>query len=48
MPSTEGWWLEILHFRNTLMTRRCIMGKYFIGWLLGVPVVVLVIIYLIF
>jgi hypothetical protein len=25
-----------------------IMGKYFLGWILGVPVVVLVIIYLIF
>jgi hypothetical protein len=26
--------------------RRGVMGKYFVGWLLGVPVVVLVIIYL--
>jgi len=24
------------------------MGKYFLGWILGVPVIVLVIIYLIF
>jgi hypothetical protein len=24
------------------------MGKYFLGWLLGVPVIVLVIIYLVF
>jgi bacteriorhodopsin len=24
-----------------------VMGKYFIGWLLGVPVIVLVIIYLV-
>jgi len=24
------------------------MGKYFLGWLLGVPVVVLVLIYLVF
>lgn len=48
MPSTERGWLDALLFPNTLMTRRCIMGKYFIGWLLGVPVVVLVIIYLIF
>jgi len=24
------------------------MGKYFVGWILGVPVVVLVIIYLLF
>ena len=26
--------------------RRSVMGKYVVGWLLGVPVVVLVIIYL--
>jgi bacteriorhodopsin len=26
--------------------RRSVMGKYVIGWLLGVPVIVLVIIYL--
>jgi hypothetical protein len=25
-----------------------IMGKYFLGWILGVPVIVLVILYLIF
>jgi hypothetical protein len=25
-----------------------VMGKYFVGWLLGVPVFVLVILYLIF
>ncbi len=25
-----------------------IMGKYFVGWILGVPVILLVIIYLIF
>jgi hypothetical protein len=24
------------------------MGKYFLGWLLGVPVVVLVVVYLVF
>jgi len=24
------------------------MGKYFLGWILGVPVVVLIVIYLIF
>lgn len=28
--------------------RRHVMGKYLIGWILGVPVFVLVIIYLIF
>jgi hypothetical protein len=28
--------------------RRNLMGKYLIGWLLGVPVIVLVIIYLFF
>ena len=27
--------------------RRSVMGKYFVGWLLGVPVFVLVIIYLV-
>ncbi|MGH8627651.1 MAG: hypothetical protein ACREYC_21060 [Gammaproteobacteria bacterium] len=32
----------------TRYQRRIAMGKYFVGWLLGVPVVVLVIIYLIF
>jgi bacteriorhodopsin len=29
-------------------TKEHIMGKYFIGWLLGVPVVVLVLAYLVF
>jgi hypothetical protein len=29
-------------------SRRATMGKYFLGWLLGVPVVVLVLIYLFF
>jgi len=28
--------------------RRSVMGKYVIGWMLGVPVIVLVIIYLLF
>ncbi len=32
--------------RHLFYFRRTAMGKYFIGWLLGVPVVVLVIIYL--
>jgi type VI protein secretion system component VasF len=31
-----------------LNNRRRIMGKYVLGWFLGVPVVVLVVIYLIF
>ena len=30
------------------LERRIAMGKYVLGWLLGVPVIVLVIIYLIF
>ncbi len=30
------------------LTEASIMGKYLLGWLLGVPVIVLVIIYLIF
>jgi len=33
---------------SRLNRRKPIMGKYFLGWILGVPVVVLVIIYLIF
>lgn len=28
--------------------REMIMGKYFIGWLLGIPAVVLVVLYFIF
>lgn len=48
-PITARWWLGIfLRQKHTLIARRGIMGKYFIGWLLGIPVVVLVIIYLIF
>lgn len=35
-------------FYCSLIGRRDIMGKYFIGWLLGVPVIVLLIIYFIF
>lgn len=31
---------------RTMNTRRIPMGKYFIGWILGVPVIVLVIIYI--
>jgi hypothetical protein len=31
-----------------VLQRRGIVAKYFIAWLLGVPVIVLVIIYLIF
>jgi hypothetical protein len=30
------------------LTGASIMGKYLLGWILGVPVIVLVIIYLIF
>ncbi len=30
------------------LTGASVMGKYFLGWIMGVPVVVLVIIYLIF
>lgn len=32
----------------TRIGKEFIMGKYFIGWLLGVPAVVLVILYFIF
>jgi len=34
--------------QSHLLSRRNVMGKYLIGWLLGVPVIVLVIIYLFF
>jgi len=48
-PIAARWWMEILlRQKHTLIARSGIMGKYFVGWLLGVPVVVLVIIYLIF
>ena len=30
---------------TTLSGRRIVMGKYLLGWVLGVPVIVLVIIY---
>ena len=30
------------------LTGATLMGKYFLGWIMGVPVIVLVIIYLIF
>lgn len=33
---------------STIIHEEATMGKYFLGWLLGVPVVVLVIVYLIF
>ena len=33
--------------RGFVAKRRKVMGKYALGWLLGVPVVVLVIVYLI-
>ena len=32
----------------TSIRKEFIMGKYFIGWLLGIPAVVLVILYFIF
>jgi len=33
---------------STSIQREFIMGKYFLGWLLGIPAVVLVILYFIF
>jgi len=39
------YWNSKLIIRNT--AKEIKMGKYFLGWLLGVPVFVLVIIYLI-
>jgi hypothetical protein len=38
----------ILIARPSPHQRSAIMGKYFLGWLLGVPAVVLFILYLIF
>jgi hypothetical protein len=32
----------------TRIGKECIMGKYFLGWLLGVPAIVLVLLYLVF
>lgn len=47
-----GGRLRQLRFRleseMTNALRRSIMGKYVVGWILGVPVVVLVIIYMLF
>jgi len=34
-------------FRDTGISRSKIMGKYLIGWILGVPVVVLVVVYIV-
>jgi hypothetical protein len=34
--------------RLALPYRKQLMGKYFLGWLLGVPVIVLAVIYIIF
>jgi hypothetical protein len=39
---------EIRRYAIAFFIRRYLMGKYLIGWLLGVPVIVLVIIYLFF
>lgn len=38
----------ILQVITTIQMRRTIMGKYVLGWILGVPTVVLVVAYLIF
>jgi len=40
--------LGIMNPSSTSIGREFIMGKYFIGWLLGIPAVVLVILYFIF
>jgi hypothetical protein len=33
---------------TVVLLRRIVMGKYLIGWLLGIPAIVLVFIYLVF
>jgi hypothetical protein len=38
----------ILNPRSQTDERRTIMGKYFLAWILGVPAIVLVILYLFF
>lgn len=38
----------IMNPSSTSVREEFIMGKYFIGWLLGIPAVVLVILYFIF
>ena len=40
--------LQADHGVKTIVLRRCIVGKYVLAWLLGVPVFVLVIVYLLF
>jgi len=44
----EGKPNQQLSIITRIFLRRCVMGKYFIGWLVGIPVIVLVIIYLVF
>ena len=47
-PQVWGWREPCrgLFIAAFVVKRRSVMGKYVLGWLLGVPVVVLVIIYL--
>ena len=40
------WTCHFIH--TTKRERSTIMGKYFLGWLLGVPAIVLVLLYLVF
>lgn len=45
---TDHFFKRILQFHFELISlRRTAMGKYLLGWVLGVPAVVLVVIYLI-
>ena len=37
-----------VHIRPALHTKEIVMGKYFLGWLLGVPAIVLVVLYFFF
>jgi hypothetical protein len=40
--------VQVLVFASITLQGASVMGKYLVGWILGVPVIVLVIIYLIF
>lgn len=37
-----------VQIRPVLNTKENVMGKYFLGWLLGVPAIVLVVLYFFF
>ena len=45
--SVDGTGCVLLRFVKSNHEAEKVMGKYFLGWLLGVPVIVLVVIYLV-